>query len=121
MCKKDGDENRLFPPQYQAPIRDDLAAVLETSPRDHGLEHSRWRLADLIGYLPGVGCRSAVWRVLRRLGFRYRRGWSHQISPDAWAQEKLKWIAAVQERARQHPQQVVVLWLDELTFYRLPS
>ena len=98
-----------------------MAAVLATSPREHGLSHSRWRLQDFIGYLPGVGCRSAVWRVLQRLGFRYRRGWSHQVSPDPWAQEKLAWIAAVQARAQQSPEQIVVLWLDELTFYRLPT
>jgi hypothetical protein len=102
-------------------MRDDLAEVLAASPRAHGLSHSRWRLRDFIGYLPGVGCRSAVWRVLRRLGFRYRRGWSHQVSPDEWAQAKLQWIAAVQTRARQSPEQIVVLWLDELTFYRLPT
>lgn len=102
-------------------MRDDLAEVLATSPREYGLSHSRWRLSDFIGYLPGVGCRSAVWRVLRRLGFRYRRGWTHQVSPDEWAQTKLEWIAAVQTRARQSPEQIVVLWLDELTFYRLPT
>jgi DDE superfamily endonuclease len=121
MYTKDGDENPLFPPQYDAALGEDLAAVLEKSPREYDLNHSRWRLVDFIGYLPGVGCRSAVWRVLHRLGFRYRRGWSHQVSPDPWAQEKLQWIAAVQARACQSPQDMVVLWLDELTFYRLPT
>lgn len=121
MCKKDGEENRLFPPEYQTVIQRDMEQLLETSPQEHGLKHSRWRLCDFIGYLPGVGCRSAVWRVLQRLGIRYRRGWSHQVSPDPWAQAKLQWIEAVLRRAQHAPEQVVVLWLDELTFYRLPS
>jgi hypothetical protein len=60
-------------------------------------------------------------RVFQRLGFRYRRGWSHQVSPDPWAPEKLAWMAAVQERARQSPERMVMLWLDELSFYRLPT
>lgn len=98
-----------------------LWAVGQETPRDHGLERSRWRLADFIGFLPGVGCRSAVWRVFQRLGLRYRRGWGHLVSPDPWAETKLAWIAALQQRAQQHPDQVVVLWLDELTFYRLPT
>jgi hypothetical protein len=122
ICAKDGDENRLFPPQFASVMRGQvLEALQEHTPRDYGGQHTRWRLADFIGFLPGVGCRSAVWRVFRRLGIRYRRGWAHLVSPDPLAAVKLQWLAAIQARVQAHPEQAVLLWLDELTFYRLPS
>jgi hypothetical protein len=52
---------------------------------------------------------------------RYRQGWAHLVSPDPLAQLKLDWLAAIQQRVRQHPDLAVLLWLDELTFYRLPT
>jgi transposase len=98
-----------------------MEQVLQTTPYDHGIEETRWRLAHFVGYLPGAGCRSTAWRILRRLGFRYRQGWEHRISPDPWATEKLAWIDLIQQRAKANPEQIVILWLDELTFYRLPT
>jgi hypothetical protein len=98
-----------------------LEQLQQHTPREYGLGRTRWHVADFIGYVPGVGCRSAVWRVFRRMGICYRRGWAHLVSPDPLAQVKLEWLAAIQERVRLHPDQAVLLWLDELTFYRLPS
>lgn len=119
---RDGDGNRLFPPEFTQGMREHvLEALQHHTPREYGLGRTRWRLSDFIGYVPGVGGRSGVWRVFRRLGIRYRRGWAHLVSPDPLAQVKLEWLAAVQERVRTHPEQAVLLWLDELTFYRLPS
>ncbi|MEO8392585.1 MAG: hypothetical protein ABI700_06300 [Chloroflexota bacterium] len=80
----------------------------EPTPREYGLNRTRGRLADFIGYLRGVGCRSGVWRVFRRLGIRYRRGWAHLLSPDPLAQTKLAWLAALQEWLRTHPEQEVL-------------
>jgi hypothetical protein len=98
-----------------------MEQVLQTTPYDHGIEETRWRLGHFVGYLPGAGCRSSVWRILQRLGFRYRQGWEHLMSPDPWATEKLAWIELIQQRAKAQPDQIVILWLDELTFYRLPT
>lgn len=74
-----------------------------------------------MGDIPGAGCRSTVWRILQRLGFRYRQGWSHWVSPDPYLTEKLAWLELIQTRVADHPEEIVLLWLDELTFYRLPS
>jgi DDE superfamily endonuclease len=98
-----------------------LEELQQQTPREYGLGRTRWSLADFIGSVPGVGCRSGVWRVFRRLGIRYRRGWAHLVSPDPLTQTKLEWLAAIQERVGMYPEQAVLLWLDELTFYRLPS
>jgi len=103
-------------------MRHDIEYTLQkTTPYDHGIAETRWRLAHFVGYIPGAGCRSTVWRIFQRLGFRYRWGWEHQISPDPWVDEKLAWMAAVQQRVQADPQQRVMVWLDELTFYRLPT
>ena len=96
--------------------------VLSEDPRDHGVERTRWRLQDLIGRVPITAQSvSGLWTALRRLDIRYRAGWAHLLSPDPLAQDKLAWLEAVLQRARAQPERVVVLWLDELTFYRLPS
>ncbi len=106
-------------------MRERTLALLGSSPRQSGVERTRWRLADLCGRMIGVGVkvfsRSGIRQVLARLGIRYRRGWQYLVSPDPWTAQKLLWIEAIQQRQRQHPSEVVVLWLDELTFYRLPS
>lgn len=99
-------------------MRAKIETLLQQMPSE---EHSRWRLQDLMKFIPQVKSRSGMWRMLHKLGFGYRRSWSHQISPDPWAAAKLEWIAAVEARAQQQPDRFVVLWLDELTFYRLPS
>jgi DDE superfamily endonuclease len=102
-----------------------MLRLLGSSPRLGNVDRTRWRLADLASRLIGVGVkvfsRSGVREVLRRLDIRYRRGWAYQVSPDPLATIKLEWIAAIQARATQHPAEVVVLWMDELTIYRLPS
>lgn len=103
-------------------MKDEVLVVLGTSPEEVGLKRTRWRLTDLLGRLPlAVSSRSGVWHALRRLGIRYRQGWAYLVSPDPLAQAKLGWIDRIQQRAQAHPEQVVVLWLDELTFYRLPT
>jgi DDE superfamily endonuclease len=98
-----------------------LEQLQQHTPRAYGFGRSRWHLSNFIGYGPGVGCRSGVWRVFQRPGIRYRRGWGHLVSPDPLAQVKLQWLEAIQARVRMHPEQAVLLGLDELTFYRLPS
>jgi len=106
-------------------VRERTLALLSSPPGESGVAHTRWRLADLCGRMISVGAqvfsRSGVRQVLARLGIRYRRGWAYLVSPDPLAQDKLRWIAAIQQRQQAHPTAVVVLWLDELTVYRLPS
>jgi hypothetical protein len=119
---QDADARPLFPPQAVNTVKDQVLRVLGTAPQQYGLQRSRWRLADLLGLLPlAVTSRSGLWQALRRLGIRYRQGWAYLVSPDPWAADKLAWIAALQQRALAQPERVVLLWLDELTFYRLPS
>ena len=106
-------------------MRERTLALLSSPASQSGVERTRWRLADLCGQMIGVGAqvfsRSGVRQVLERLDIHYRRGWAYLVSPDPLRQDKLRWIEAIAQRQHEHPESVVVLWLDELTFYRLPS
>lgn len=97
--------------------------MLHQAPQEHGLPRTRWTLATLLSVLTGLAVRTpaGLWGVLRRLGLRWRRGREFWNSPDPERADKLGWIEAILTRARTLPHQVVALWLDELTFYRLPT
>ena len=100
--------------------RDEILGYLRGSPREHGIDRTRWRLQDLlavVGASLGVTCVSGLWRVMQRLALRFRQGWAYAVSPDPLADEKLAWIDAIKQHADAHPDRVVVLWLDELTVY----
>jgi hypothetical protein len=105
-------------------LRELMLTLLSHSPRDFGFEQSRWTLVTL-GIVTacwfGMLSEAGLWKVLQRLGIRYRQGWEHMVSPDPLLTVKLAYIQAVLARAQAHPATVVVLWLDEFTFYRQPD
>ena len=65
--------------------------------------------------LPGI------WSLLRRLDIHWVRGRDHLHSPDEHYQVKLQWVQMLQTLAQSRPEQHVLLWQDELTYYRQPS
>jgi len=98
--------------------------VLRRSPREWGLNRSRWRLQDLLtvmGDALAVTSVSGLWRLCQRLGIRFRQSWAFKTSPDPFVEEKLVWIEEVCQQAEADPDQVVTLWMDELTVYSSPS
>ena len=64
---------------------------------------------------------SGVWRVLRSLGIRWKRGRDHVRSPDPHYQAKLAEVATLREQITTVPQRQVLLYQDELTYYRQPT
>jgi hypothetical protein len=97
--------------------------VIERSPRLLGETRSRWWLAGIRGQVTWLQSRSlsTVSNQLRRLGLRYKRGRLAVHSPDAHYDLKLAYIAAAQAQVARDPQRVVLLYSDELTYYRRPS
>lgn len=97
--------------------------MLHQSPTNYGLSTTRWTLAQiayacdwLVEYSP-----SGVWKVLRACRVHYKRGQQHLHSPDPeYCQKRDQAQACVQE-AREQPEDVVTLYLDEFSFYRWPS
>lgn len=65
--------------------------------------------------VPGVS------RLLKRLDFSRKQALAFIHSPDPEYASKVAAIAAARAEAHQHPSQVLVLYLDELTYYRRPT
>ncbi len=80
----------------------EVAQVLRQSPRTFGLAQTRWTLRALAEVVPSLHgfTDMGVWKVLRRLGYRYKRGQPHLTSPDPAYQEKRGgWCAPSGKRA----------------------
>ena len=101
----------------------EVEQILRSSPRRHGCERTRWRLADLGQVIPWLVGKSVagIGRLLRRLGFSRKAAQKFVHSPDPLY--SCKWRAILQAYAQMvaEPQQVVVLFMDEFSYYRQPS
>lgn len=88
-----------------------------------GHERQRWTLAMIAEQFDWLRGRAAgvVWRLLTRLGIRYKRGRDYIHSPDPHYQDKRAWIAAHQAQAEREPERFPLLYLDELSYYRQPE
>lgn len=100
-----------------------MADTVHVSPQGKGLPRSRWWLAGIrqvIDWLQDSSL-TCVWQTLRRLGLHYKRGREYVHSPDPDYALKLAYVQAAQQLARQDPQRYVLLYQDEMTYYRRPS
>jgi len=103
--------------------RAEVSEVVHRSPRLFGHERSRWWLEGIrrrVEWLSGLGV-PGVWKLLRRLKVHYKRGRQYVHSPDPHYDTKLEAIAAATTLVRQEPTAYVLLYEDELTYYRRPS
>ena len=109
----------VFPPQEG----DTLKELTRQRPDLHGIPRSRWRLCDLRAVLPALHGYSllGVCKALRRLGIKRKQGRLCVHSPDTAYSIKIRWIQRACQQATMHPHKVVVLYADELSFYRRPE
>jgi hypothetical protein len=100
-----------------------LLEVLGSDPREHGQDQTRWTLDGLRAVVPSFAgaSRSGIWRVLKAAGLRYKRGRDHLHSPDPRYQEKVAHLRRIQARVAAQPDAAVLLYQDEVTYYRQPS
>lgn len=100
-----------------------LQEQLHQSPRTFGWLTSRWTLQTIRQTCDWLNpySLSGVWRILRANGIRYKRGQEHLHSPDPDYVAKRNHIVWCVQQAREHPGIVVVLFLDEFSYYRWPS
>lgn len=97
--------------------------TLHQSPRQYGCPRTRWRLQDMkraLAWLEGVS-EPGIYKVLKRLGFSYKQALRFVHSPDPAYQEKWRRILRAYQEALEHPGEVAILFMDELTYYRHPS
>ena len=64
---------------------------------------------------------SGLWRILAGHGLRWKRGRDHVRSPDPDYQAKLARVEALRAAVAATPDDAVLLYLDEVTYYRQPS
>lgn len=96
---------------------------MHRTPRLLGLPRSRWWLAGLRQSIAAFATLSlgAICKWLRRWHLRYKRGRQALHSPDPDYDLKLSYIQTAFHQAQQQPGKVVVLYMDEFTYYRRPS
>jgi transposase len=97
--------------------------LVRRDPRPCGLTQTRGTL-DAIRSPLAWGRDAAlrgIARILDRLGITWQRARSHVHRPDPHYQANLQEIADVVEYARAHPNQVVTVYLDDVTVTRRPT
>jgi len=118
-------ERPLFPPQHEtlSAAREAIVDVIARPPRQCGVERTRWTLALLLEQCRWLRCRTAagLCRLLHRLGISYKRGRHHLHSPDAHYADKLQVVCGCLALAAREPDKHVLLFLDELSYYRQPT
>ncbi|MDZ7379412.1 MAG: IS630 family transposase [candidate division KSB1 bacterium] len=97
--------------------------MVGSSPKQHWIERSRWELALIRQAFPELRSYSlsGAWRLLYRHGVRYKRGRQYIHSPDEEYAEKLSSVRVVYRRCYLGEEEGVLLFGDELTYYRQPS
>lgn len=93
------------------------------APQPDALLPTRWTLArvrDTFDWLRGYTL-SGVWRLLQRVGMGWRAGRPQRFSPDPEYGDKVAHLLTCLQAAAQQPQQTVVLFLDEMGFFRWPE
>ena len=94
--------------------------LLDQSPRQYGLKRTRWRLQDVGRVLKWLeGCTDAgIYKVLKRLGFSRKKALYFIHSPDPQYRTKWEQILSAYQEAVTQPDEVILLFQDEFTYYR---
>ena len=97
--------------------------IIRRAPTQFGYNRARWSLALIAQQCDWlqVTTTSGVHQILKRLGISYKRGRDYVHSPDRFYKEKLSLVELARFRAYYEPNRYILLYLDELTYYRQPS
>jgi transposase len=111
----------LIQERVQSPPGEEAARELglpEGVPMPH-----RWQLRTIRASIPGLAgySLSGVWYACRRAGIRLRAARPHPYSPDPDYAAKNDRLLAVLAEAAARPEEVVVVFLDEMGFMRWPQ
>lgn len=101
----------------------ELTETVHQSPECFGLARSRWCLDGLRQTVPWLAPLSlpGVWHLLDRFELVYKRGRRYVHSPDPDYPGKAARLRSVWQQVQADPKRLVLLYEDELTYYRCPS
>lgn len=116
-------ESQHFFPKSHSQAKQELEQVIHRSPRLFGWQRSRWWLEGLKGTMSWFEDLSlpGIWKQLKRLGLSYKRGREYLHSPDTDYDLKLSYVQTAYRLAQESPEHIVLLYQDELTYYRRAS
>jgi transposase len=97
--------------------------TLHQAPVCLGLARSRWSLDLVRQAVPWLKPLSlpGIWQFLDRFEIAYKRGRRYVHSPDPQYPAKAARLRSVAQQVRAEPTRLVLLYEDELTYYRCPS
>lgn len=100
-----------------------LSETVHQSPENFGLLHSRWWLDGLRQVVPWLCPLTlpGVWQILQRFDLVYKRGRRYVHSPDPEYQSKVARLNCIVQEVKADPTRFVLLYEDELTYYRCPT
>ena len=103
--------------------RECILHLLRRDPRQCGVPRSRWTLAELAPACDFLGplTRPGLSQLLGRVGIHYKAARDYVHSPDPDYEAKLAYIDRLLTQARGSNGQQVVLYQDELPYYRQPT
>lgn len=97
--------------------------VIRQDPQLHGYDRSRWTLLMLMEKLSWLTLNTAAGmsQLLSRLKISYKRGRDYIHSPDTHYELKKETITQALSEARSRPEKIILLYLDEFSYYRQPT
>ncbi len=109
--------------------RDDLLETLRQGPPTEAnaasvsVSPTCWRLRSIRQAIPRLHnySLSGVWRLLRRAGLKLRTAQVQHYSPDPDYQAKEAYLLQCLRQCAQHPEHTVLVFLDEMGYYRWPQ
>lgn len=103
--------------------RQEVQHILAQSPRRFGLERNRWHLKGLREALSWLQDKTlaGVCQILKRLGISRQQVLSFTRSPDPLYRLKRRAINNAFWEALRHPEEVAILFADDLTYYKQPT
>ena len=125
LVKKGRGRKPAFSPKFEEEheAKQAVLIVIRRSPHQFGYECSRWTLKMIRESCPWLTLESAsgLSQLLKRLGISYKRGRDYVHSPDPDYMDKLSLIELMRFRAYYEPERYILLYLDELSYYRQPT
>lgn len=125
-CAPDEDESQPIIPfdLDEQQVHERLLQQVRRQPPEDEWPQSRWTLAMLMqqcqDWFP-LKTPAGMYTALRRFHIHYKRARSYIHSNDACYQAKVRRIEHIKQWVEQHADTQVLLYEDEMTYYRQPS